>query len=218
MKPYLLNPSVGSFKEEMITGRNDEIANLLRSLRAQSVTLEEIRRMGKTLLLKKLAYVCNNDLIEEFHSDNFKAVYFSLQGKQNLGEVIELFISGLNGIKKWYQIDLTETLGFIHKISAAIKPSVADFEFSIKLPEYKRRWKEIFFKLMEDVSKSLKNKDQKLIIILDELPIMLWDWFNSGKQQEVKELLDMLRERRQALEQQGLRFIYCGSIGIKVII
>ena len=218
MTPYKLSPSLGTIKEDMIIGRNEEIVNLLKSLRAQSVTLEEIRRMGKTLLLKKLAYVCNNDLLKEFTEDNFKAVYFSLQGKQNLGEVIDLLIAGLNGLKKWYQIDLTETLGFIHKIGSAIKPSVGGLEFSIKLPEYHRSWKEVFFKLMEDVAKSLKNKHQKLVIILDELPIMLWDWYSAGKQQDVKELLDILRERRQALEQHGLRFVYCGSIGMKVIL
>ena len=65
---------------------------------------------------------------------------------------------------------------------------------------------------------TLQKKDKKLILILDELPIMLWDWYKSKRYNEAIELLDILRERRQELEQKGLRFIYCGSIGIKVIL
>lgn len=216
--PFPLIPSTGTIKDEKIIGRDKDIINILKSLRAQSVTVEEIRRMGKTLLLRKLEYTCNNDLIPEFSNDNFRAVYFSLQGKKNLGEVIELLIKRLSEFKKWYQIDFSKTYDLVRKITGAVKATAGPIDVSINLPELKTSWKEIFFKLLEDISSTLEENDQKLILILDELPIMLWDWYKYERYDEAIELLDILRERRQELEQRGLRFIYCGSIGIKVIL
>jgi len=216
--PFPLTPTTGTIKDEKIIGRDKDIINILKSLRAQSITVEEIRRMGKTLLLRKLEYQCNNDLIPEFSKDNFRAVYLSLQGKKNLGEVIELLIKKLSEFKKWYQIDFSKTYDLVRKITGAVKATAGSVDVSINLPELKTSWKEIFFKLLEDISNTLEENDQKLILILDELPIMLWDWYKAERYDEAIELLDILRERRQELEQKGLRFIYCGSIGIKVIL
>lgn len=216
--PFPLEPTTGTIKDEKIIGRDKDIINILKSLRAQSITVEEIRRMGKTLLLRKLEYSCNNDLIPEFSTDNFRAVYFSLQGKRNLGEVIDLLMTKLKEFTKWYKIDFSKTYDFIKNITGAIKVSAGSADVSINLPELKTSWKDIFFKLLEDISNTLEKDNQKLILILDELPIMLWDWYKAKRYDEAIELLDILRERRQELEQKGLRFIYCGSIGIKVIL
>lgn len=217
-KPFPLEPSTGTLKDEKIIGRDKDILNILKSLKSQSITVEEIRRMGKTLLLRKLEYSCNNDLLPEFSDDNFRAVYFSLQGKKNLGEVIDVFIKKLNEFNKWYQIDFTKTYDFARKITGSIKIGIGTADISLNLPEFEKSWKEIIFKLLDDITDTLKKEDQKLILILDELPIMLWDWYKAERYDEAIELLDILRERRQELEQKGLRFIYCGSIGIKVIL
>jgi hypothetical protein len=217
-KPFKLEPTTGTIKDEKIIGRDKEIINILKSLKVQSITIEEIRRTGKTLLLRKLEYQCNQNLIPEFANDNFKAVYFQFQGKKNLGEVIDIIMRRLSEFKKWYQIDFNKTYDFMRSITGAIKVNTGDAELSVNLPEFKKDWKEIFFKCLEDIANTLEKENQKLILILDELPIMLWDWYKAGKQQEAIELLDILRERRQELEQKGLRFVYCGSIGIKVIL
>lgn len=219
MKPFPLTPSTGTLPDDKIIGRDKEIINILTQLRVQSVTVEEIRRMGKTLLLKKLVRLCNNNMLPEgFADDNFKAIYFSFQGKKNLGEVIDLIISEIKNFKKWYQIDFNKTYDFIRSITGSVKANVAGAEISVNLPEFKSSWKQIFFKTLEEVAENLQENNQKLILIFDELPIMLWDWYKAGQYQEAIELLDILRERRQELEIKGLRFIYCGSIGIKVIL
>lgn len=220
MKEFFpLTPSTGTLKDEQIIGREKEIYNILRALSVQSITLEEMRRMGKTLLLKKLVYLCNHNKVpDDFKKENFKAIYFSLQGQQNLGEVIDKLIQGFNGFKKWYKIDLAKTGEFIGKLVSSIKVDVYGAEFSVNLPEYQRSWKKIFFQTLENVGENLQKDNSKLILILDELPIMLWEWYQAGRHAEVTEFLDILRERRQELENKGLRFVYCGSIGIKVIL
>lgn len=216
---FPLTPTIGTIQDDKIVGREKEITTILKSLRVQSITLEEMRRMGKTLLLRKLMHQCNNDLLPvEFSSDNFKAVYFSFQGKQNLGEVIDTLIGGLEDFKKWYQIDFAKTYELIRKIASSFKFGYGGAEATVNLPEFKQDWKKIFFRTLDDVSESLEKQQQVLILILDELPIMLWDWYKANRYDEAIELLDILRERRQELERKGVRFVYCGSIGIKVIL
>lgn len=219
MKPFPLNPTIGTIPDHQIIGREQEIIKILRLLKGQSISIEQIRRMGKSLLLKKLAYLCNeNKLPKEFENEKIKAKYFSFQGKENLGEVIDLLIMELETLKEWYKIDFSKTYNFVRKIVGAPTIDVNDVKFTFNLPEYKKSWKEIFFKILDDIADSQESNDSKLILIFDELPIMLWDWYKAGKHDEALELLDILRERRQKLENKGIRFIYCGSIGIKVVL
>jgi hypothetical protein len=57
------------------------------------------------------------------------------------------------------------------------------------------------------------------VIILDELPIMIWDWIQNNKVDDAKEFLDILRKHRQLLEDTGrVRFVICGSIGMEVVL
>lgn len=219
MNPYPLNPTLGTIPENKIPGRDREIIQLLRLLRTQSVTVEEMRRMGKTLMLKKLAYLCNNDQLDsEFEDDNFKAKYFSFQGSQNLGEVIDLIMNGLEDFKAWYNVDFTKTYNFIRGLFSTPNVEIAGAKFSLNLPEFKKSWKEIFFSTLDDIANAQGGAEAKLILIFDELPIMLWEWYKDGKQEDALEFLDILRERRQALEKKGIRFVYCGSIGIRVVL
>ncbi len=175
--------------------------------------------MGKTLLVKKLAFLCNMDqLPEEFRKERFKVKYFSFQGKQTFGEVIEMLIKELKEFKTWYQVDFAKTYGLIRNIFSTPQVEIGGTKFSLNLPEYKRSWKQIFYTTLEDIAAAQEKAGGKLILIFDELPIMLWEWYIRGKQDEAMEFLDMLRERRQSLEKTGIRFIYCGSIGIKVVL
>lgn len=219
MKPFPLNPTVGTIKDEQIIGREQEIIKVLRLIKGQSVSIEQIRRMGKSMLLKKLAYRCNNNkLPKEFENDKIKAKYFSFQGLENLGQVIDILLKELEKEKAWYKIDFSKTYDFIRKLVSTPSIEINDAKFTLNLPEYKKSWKEIFFKTLDDIAERQENNESKLILIFDELPIMLWDWYKGGKYDEAKELLDIFRERRQDLEKKGIRFIYCGSIGIKVVL
>lgn len=218
-KPFPLLPTLGTIPDEQIIGRDQDIIKLLRLLRSQSVSVEEMRRMGKTLLLIKLAYLCNSNLLpEEFRKENFKAKYLSFQGKQNLGEVIDSLMRELKDFKEWHQIDFNKTYHYLKSIFSVPEVEVGGAKFSLHLPELKKSWKDIFYKMLEDIAEAQAKNQSKLILIFDELPIMLWEWYKEGKHEEAIELLDILRERRQMLEKKGIRFIYCGSIGIKVVL
>ncbi len=217
--PYPLSPTSGTMQEDKIVGRENEITSLLRLLKGQSVSVEEIRRMGKTLLVQKLAYKCNsNKLPEEFKGEKFKAKYFTFQGQDDLGHLISYLILELKKMKEWYQIDFDKTLQSIKEIINSPTLTFENLSININLPIHQKHWKDIFNKVFDDISANLEKNESKLILIFDELPIMLWEWYKKGKQDDAMLLLNILRERRQKLEPKGLRFIFCGSIGMQIVL
>lgn len=143
--PYPLSPTSGTIREEKIVGRDAEIIKLLRLLKGQSVSVEEIRRMGKTLLVQKLAYKCNNGLLpDEFEVEKFKAKYFIFQGQENLGQLISFLILEMEKMKKWYQLDFDKIITSIKEIIKSPTLTYENLAFNINLPIHQKHWKDLF--------------------------------------------------------------------------
>jgi ribosomal protein S6 len=210
MKPYKISPTAGTIVEEKIVGREKEIEKLKLLLEAQSVVIEEMRRMGKTFLIKKLAYKCKDT--------NNKAIYFFLQGTKDLVELTEMIFSELRKEQSFGKLKIA--FNGIKRLYNTFKPEEIDLDFvSFKLPEWKTNWKAAFSALLEDIAERNNEKDEILTIILDEFPVMIWDWMEAGKANEAMEFLDILRKQRQTLEAKGkVRFVICGSIGLQVVL
>jgi hypothetical protein len=210
MKPYKISPTSGTITDEKIVGRETEIAKMMLLLDAQSVVIEEMRRMGKTMFVKKLAYKCAGT--------NNRALYFFLQGTKDLVELSDMFFAELR--KEQSNGKLKIAFEGIRKLYNVLKPEEVDLEVvSFKLPEWKMKWKDALSTLLEDIANRNNENDEILTIILDEFPVMLWDWIQDGKANEAMEFLDVLRKQRQTLEAKGkVRFVICGSIGLQVVL
>ncbi len=210
MKPYKLSPTAGTITADKIVGREKEIAKILLLLEAQSVVIEEMRRMGKTLFVKKLAHQCEGT--------NNRALYFFLQGTKDLVELSDMLFAALRKEQSFGKIKIA--FEGIRKLYNVLKPEEVDLEVvSFKLPDWKIKWKDALSTLLEDIANRNNENDEILTIILDEFPVMLWDWIQDGKAQEAMEFLDVLRKQRQTLEAKGkVRFVVCGSIGLQVVL
>ncbi|MCU0470349.1 MAG: hypothetical protein MUF58_17295 [Arcicella sp.] len=210
MQPYKISPTSGTITDEKIVGRETEIAKMMLLLEAQSVVIEEMRRMGKTMFVRKLAYKCA--------TTNNRALYFFLQGTKDLVELSDMLFAELR--KEQSHGKLKITFEGIRKFYNALKPEEVNLEgISFKLPEWKMKWKDALSTLLEDIANRNNENDEILTIILDEFPIMLWDWIQDGKANEAMEFLDVLRKQRQILEAKGkVRFVICGSIGLQVVL
>jgi hypothetical protein len=210
MKPYKLSPTAGTITDDKIVGREKEISNLLLLLDSQSVVIEEMRRMGKTLFVKKLAYKCQDT--------NNKVLYFFLQGTKDIFELSDMLFASLRKEQSYGKLKIA--FNGIRKLYNTLKPETVDLEVvSFKLPGWEIKWKDALNVLLEDIANRNNENDEILTIILDEFPVMLWDWIQDGKAQEAIEFLDILRKQRQTLEAKGkVRFIICGSIGLQVVL
>ena len=208
MKPYKLSPTQGTIPADKIVGREKDIQKLQKMLESQSVVIEEIRRMGKTLFLWKY---------EAQATENQNVIYFTLQGVTSINELIDMLISKLRNEQSYKGLKIAWDK--ILKIYDSTKPDINIGSITFKLPEFERKWKEVLAACLHDIAHRKKNEGETLVIILDELPIMIWNWIVSGKAEQAKEFLDVLRKHRQLLENTGsVRFVVCGSIGMQVVL
>jgi hypothetical protein len=190
------------FNTNNIIGRNQELKKVTLSLDSQSVILSAHRRMGKTSLLKKLTNESN---------ESTKYILLIEEGTKSPEE----FVANL------YQKLLDEHLLTANKTTKFknwIGNIIDDFSIKdIKLPTFRPYWKDALRNIVEDLLNTQNEK--QIVIMIDEFPIMLYKFileYNIAN--EAIELIDTLREIRQFHNERGLKFIYCGSIGINVVI
>lgn len=208
MKPYKLSPTQGTIAPDKIVGRKKDIQRLEKMLASQSVVIEEIRRMGKTLFLQKYEFLAK---------ENQHVIYYTLQGITTVNELIDVLISKLRNEQSYKGLKILWDK--IRKVYNASKPDIDVGDITFKLPEFKSKWKEVLAACLEDIANRNNKEGNTLIIILDELPIMIWNWIVNGQAEQAKEFLDVLRKHRQLLESSGnVRFVICGSIGMQVVL
>lgn len=190
------------YNTKNIIGRETEIRDILQTLEDHSIILSSHRRMGKTFLLKKLTNSTPNDtnfvlMIEEGTKTPEEFVY-------NLYKTLqEANLITVEESKKIFEI-----IG-----KALDATSIKD----IKLPSFRKHWKETLRNIIEQLLVEQANKNT--IIMIDEFPIMLYKFIVEHKlTNEAIELIDTLREIRQKHGERGIKFIYCGSIGINVVL
>ncbi|MFC2155021.1 hypothetical protein ACFLRB_00825 [Acidobacteriota bacterium] len=197
MKP---NPG-GTLEGEAIVNREKEIDSIWNALHNQSVVLISERRVGKTSLLRKM---------EENPKDGWHPILYLVESKEHPVEFIEglyeeLIKRGLmkekfNRLKKFYTKYVGgQTFG------------------SWKVPKIMENWKPLLESIIEDIVHS----GEKVLLMFDELPLMLAKFIKSEKIGPLGTMgfLDTLRELRSKYEtSKKISFIFCGSIGIQLVI
>ena len=189
-------------KPEDIIGREQEMALYWKILEKQSLLLSSVRRIGKTCILRKM---CDQP------PEGWVGVEYFVQGKTSPEEfTYDLYKLLLD--KKILQKTKWKSIGSWAEKNLGNK----DFG-SFKIPSFKGKWKD----LLSEIIKRLAESDLKLVIMIDEIPLMLWELMQKGKQEaeSAMELLDALRTLREMHEAQShLRFIFCGSIGMGIVL
>jgi hypothetical protein len=197
MKP---NPG-GILSGKAIIDRDHEINSIWKALQGRSVVLTSERRVGKTCVLRKMA---------ENPEDGWVPVFYWVEGKNHPIE----FIEGLYELVLEKEI-LTDKF---HTVKKFYKKYAGDEQIgSWKLPQIKENWKT----MLESAIKDISNADKKVLLMFDELPLMLSKFINSkecGPQMAI-DFLDTLRGLRNKYEPAGkVKFVFCGSIGIHLVI
>ncbi len=197
MKP---NPG-GVITGEEIIDRENEMDSIWNALKNQSVVLMSERRVGKTSVLRKM---------EVNPKDGWSPILCFVEGKWHPIEFVEglydtLLAKGMlenrfNNLKKLYK-----------------KYVDGDQIGSWKFPHIKENWKKLLESMIDDIISS----DQKILLMFDELPLMLSHFIQSNEYgpHVGMEFLDIFRELRNKCEAtKKIAFIFCGSIGIHLII
>ena len=164
------------------------------------------------MLVQKLEYLSIKN------GEPNKVIYFMLQGVKDVTELTDVLLDTLRR---------QETMGLlkvgwnsIKTLYNTFKPAeVKVHEITFKLPEFKTKWKDALTACIRDLAERTRQDDEILTLVLDEFPVMLWDWVENGKAQDAIELLDLFRNLRIDLKEQGhIRFVVCGSVGMQVVL
>ena len=165
-----------------------------------------IRRTGKSSLLKEVARIMNNDgyhIIEIDCQDSNKPSELFLEILKALPvNSFQRFTAHLKTLKSLPN-DIIEVLNI-----ESIKGFGVDVKFDKKMRDY-------WMPISKSIEKILLNREEKIILFLDELPYFfenLTDPKNIGgySEVEVKQILATLRSWRN----EGIQMILCGSLNI----
>jgi AAA+ ATPase superfamily predicted ATPase len=198
MKP---NPG-GIIKGEAIVDRENEIESLWNDLQTRSIVLASERRVGKTSVLRKMYEHPNHGWIPVIYwvervrepIDFIQGLYDALTEEGILEE------KSCHNLKKMY-----------HKFVGG------EVIGNWKLPQLKDNWQTMLGTTVEEIVATGK----KVLIMIDELPLMLWNILEKGETgaKTCMEFLDTLRELRNKFEgDRNIAFIFCGSIGLHIVI
>ncbi|MGA0559730.1 hypothetical protein ACO2Q8_23920 [Larkinella sp. VNQ87] len=141
-----------------------------------------------------------------------------LQGVKDVTELTDVLLDVLR--KKESLGGIKTAWNFVRTLYNKVKPEeVTIDEVTFKLPEFKTKWKDALTACIRDLSARNRKNDEILTLVLDEFPVMLWDWLQNDKAQDAIELLDLFRKLRIDLKEQGqIRFVICGSVGMQVVL
>ncbi|WP_381520213.1 ATP-binding protein [Spirosoma soli] len=172
--------------------------------------------MGKTLFLQKFAY------LSIMNDEPNKAIYFMFQGTPNVQSLTDVILNELRskGRHGWLSVGMHRCHELYNKLTGT-KTSLKynDVEFSFTLPQFETEWEAAFRACIEDLADRQADKGERLTLIFDELPIMLWEWISTGKAADAMAFLDLLRNIHYSLKDSDrIRFVFCGSIGMKVVL
>ena len=184
-----------------IIGREKEIGELRVILEQSSVIMSSTRRMGKTMILTKM---------DEIKYPETKTMLCFIESVQSAEE----FVNFLR--EKLIEQKLIDENGFT-KVFQWMNTNLGSKDVGIfKTPDFSKHWKTILNLMMDDL---VEKHTGQIILMLDEFPKMLWTMIQIGSHQQAEEVLDELRNIRERHEKRSnLRFIYCGSIGMNLVI
>ena len=194
MKP---NPG-GQLAVENIVGRDDLIADMWEILEGRSIYMNDLRRVGKTMILNKMlaeppaAWLPVKRDLGGCHT----AAEFATQAYRDSKEVL--------GRKKRALRRMNELLG-------ALKG--AEIAGVLKLPSgTPAPWKEVLTRTFSDLDEQMAETNQHFAFLWDEVPFLLDNVSKREGPAVAMEILDTLRSLSQ--DYSRVRLVLTGSVGL----
>ena len=157
-------------EKKTVIGRDDDVNAIWKILQMESITMTAERRIGKTMILKKLArehpeewVVCFTDL-EKIHSPTAFA--------ESLVASVHDYISTMDKVDEYWK-----------KIQSRIPDiNVEMFGAKAKLSQENDKeidWRVVIEQVLISAADTQNSNNKKLLLLLDEFPYMLQKFNND---------------------------------------
>ena len=168
--------------------------------KGNNILLTAPRRVGKTSVMKSLSKQSN---------DNYKCVFRIIQGideKSDFYEMLyELILSCLLASKRYK----TQIINYFKKMGIT--------EITIKGIKLERRDIDYLAEIKQLIPQ-LDSEGENIILLIDELPEVLYNLYKKEKNEDATNILNNLRDWRQQKGFEKIQFILAGSIGIHYVV
>jgi hypothetical protein len=194
-----ITPSTGGAVSPLnVVGRKKEIDDFWKILERQGIALFAERRFGKSSILRRM---------DAEGKEGFITIYKPVQGiltADNIAAVLLDRVKELNLIEE----SVFKLLENLYNATTEVVEEVK----GVKLKKLEYPWQKqlyyLFKKLLE------KHKNKKIVIMLDEFSIFL----DNLEKRDAKSVIGFLRDICYEEDFRNIRFIYCGSIGIDLVL
>lgn len=192
---------------EDLYGRRDDIERLWTRLgRGEHLLMLAPRRVGKTSLMLELA---------RDPRAGWDVVYTNVEAAEGAADLlarVEAALLGHPRYRTWLKSSWSQVSSAIAKVTHAKAMSV----------EIKRALGRDWVRAAERLERQLGHlpDDRRLLVVIDELPVLIARMLDSGdRTEEASLLLAKLRQWRQAPELNGkVAFLLGGSVGIEGVL
>lgn len=185
-------------------GREEKIQSIRTSLRRNSVLLTAPRRFGKTSVMIHLR---NNPRY------GWDYIYLDVEDGINPRILIDGLLEELIDNMAWLWERILGTSNLIQNSVDGVKIVTPEGSTEIKISDNEdASWQERGEKLITELEKA----EPRLVIMVDELPVLIRCMYEDEDFKSTKEFLYWFRKLRQ--KRDGVKWIVGGSIGLKNVI
>ena len=208
MQNVIGQPVVG----EDLYGREYELARIWELLeQGEHILMLAPRRVGKTSLMQELRRAPH---------ENWDVLYVDVEGGDGPTHCIATILAALAAEPRFRSG--FEALPFSSAIKDIFARVSIGVDFDMLRVEIKdaigREWDRAAGQLQARLT-SLPGANRKLLIVIDELPVLLAEMLRAGDRREMELLLSRLRQWRQSPELRGrVHTLIGGSIGLEGVL
>ena len=188
------NPG-GQLEPDNIRGRDAFIAELWRILEGRSIYMNDLRRIGKTQIMRKMAAE---------HSPNWKVKLRDLGGISTAAEFASQVYKDADEIAPSAWRSIKDLIGGMRGTEI---PGV------IKLPDGKPApWKQVLSNVFQDLHAYCEKEGMHILFLWDEVPFMLEKIRKKETEDQAMEVLDVLRALSN--DYPNVRMLLTASVGL----
>lgn len=195
----------GEVKLDDIIGRDELIERILSDLNSTSIIINEIRRFGKTTLLR---------LLETKIPDDWICIRATVQDARTTTELVEwTFQNILRHAKTTVRIKkiIWEVVQGLD--SAKINFGAVELQYHLQ-EKYKGNVFSTFRSVLDSIGRQLKKDKKHMVIIWDEFPDAIRAIAEREGKHAAEDIMKFFRARRENVESGNIRWILTGSVGL----
>ncbi|MCH8234301.1 MAG: ATP-binding protein [Bacteroidetes bacterium] len=194
-----LTPHTGGVLDpHQVIGREEVIEKYWEILQGQGIVLYAERRFGKSAVLTMMRAEDRKDYL---------SIYIGVEGVVNADKFVEKLFDSVLKAKLFEESNLKKIENTFNSITSYI-PKAGPLEFKAKDKKWEKQFNYLLTSLVE------QRSEKYIVIMLDEFTIML----DKMDEPEAVNILGYLRDLVQHDFFEKLRFVYCGSIGIDLVL